>query len=82
MRSGGNMQHITTILKVNTESSIQHCRHQGIWTAHEIHAGHILCNETLYKAGSPRSKVEIPQNQLRTHIDINGEHRDSLAEII
>eukprot|EP00972_Heterocapsa_arctica_P094328 13910942-Heterocapsa_arctica.AAC.1 len=61
---------------------MQNCRLQGIWTQHELHAGHILCKEPCKKQDHHDNKWKYRKKQLRNHIDIDGEHRDSLAEII
>eukprot|EP00972_Heterocapsa_arctica_P058183 8584012-Heterocapsa_arctica.AAC.1 len=82
MRSGENMQQMTQFLRVNTETNVQHCRHQGIWTAHEVHAGHILCKKHCIKQDHHDKKWEYSKKQFRNHIGIDGEHIDSLAEII
>eukprot|EP00972_Heterocapsa_arctica_P116116 16451516-Heterocapsa_arctica.AAC.1 len=76
------MQHMAQILSVSTETSMQNCRLQSIWTQHELHAGHILCKEPCIKQDHQDKKWKYRQKQLRNHIDIDGEHTESLAEII
>eukprot|EP00972_Heterocapsa_arctica_P101227 14921745-Heterocapsa_arctica.AAC.1 len=39
---GEHIQQMITILRAGNENNMQFFR-RGIWVAHEIHAGHILC---------------------------------------
>eukprot|EP00972_Heterocapsa_arctica_P104861 15452911-Heterocapsa_arctica.AAC.1 len=69
------------MLRTGNDNTMQFHR-QGIWPAHEIHAGHILCKKHCIMQEHHDQKWKYRKKGSRNHIDNDGEHRGPLAENI
>eukprot|EP00972_Heterocapsa_arctica_P078718 11607788-Heterocapsa_arctica.AAC.1 len=72
---------MTTKLRAGNNNSMQFHR-KGIWTAHEMHAGHILCNKPFILQEHHDKKWKYRKKDRQNHIDNDGEHKGPLAENI
>eukprot|EP00972_Heterocapsa_arctica_P115035 16445682-Heterocapsa_arctica.AAC.1 len=79
---GKNMHNMRQVLGKRTGSNMQNCRLQSFWAEYELHAGQIVCRDIPCIKQEHDIKWKYRQKRFDFNINLDGESRDLLAEII